>query len=211
MNLILIGPQGSGKGTQAELLAKKFKLPIIGVGRLFRLEAQGKTKLGKKVEKFMNQGLLAPDNLTEELLKNELKKSKYKQGAIFDGFPRDFAQLKLLEKLIQVDYVIFIGLSQRESIKRLGGRRVCACGQTYNIYTNKPKHDLLCDKCGKNLLRRTDDTPQAIKKRLKIFRQETFPLLRYFKKKNKLIKVNGEQTATKVFKDIIILLKNKSI
>jgi adenylate kinase len=184
MNLVLIGPQGSGKGTQAELLAKKLKLPVIGIGRLFRQEVQNKTKLGQKVGKFMNQGLLVPEQFTEELLKIELNKSKYKQGAIYDGFPRDYKQLKLLEKLIAVDYVIFIGISQQESIRRLSSRRVCSCGETYNISTEKPRHGLICDKCSKKLRQRADDT---------------------------LIKINGAAPVKEVFNLILKDLRNKKI
>ncbi|MFA5188615.1 MAG: nucleoside monophosphate kinase [Patescibacteria group bacterium] len=208
MNIILIGPQGSGKGTQAELLAKKYKLPVIGIGSLFRQEVQHKTKLGKKVGKYMLKGSLVPDHFTEELLKRELRKAKYLRGAIYDGFPRDYKQLKLLEKLIIINYVIFIGINQKSSIKRLSSRRICGCGQTYNIKTDRPKHALICDQCGKNLSQRADDTPQAIKNRLRIFKKETLPLLKYFKKERKLIKINGEASIKKVFSLILKDLKS---
>jgi adenylate kinase len=206
MNLVLLGPQGCGKGTQAEMLSARFKLPIIAVGELYREEIRKKTTLGKRAESFVQSGELVPEKLTEELIKKELKKKKYQHGVIWDGFPRNLEQAEYLEKNIRLDWVIFLDISVKESIKRLGGRWVCVCGKTYNIKSDKaerPKHDLTCDDCGRKLKQRPDDKPEAIKERLKIYRRQTLPLIKRYQKHNKLIKINGAQKVDKVFKDIL--------
>ncbi len=208
MNIIFIGQQGSGKGTQAELLSKRLKLPIIDVGQIYRDEIRKNTKLGQIAKKYVAKGLLAPEKLTEQLLKKELKKRKYKKGIIFDGFPRDLAQLKFLLKHVEIDYVIQIVISRKESIKRLSSRRICPnCGKIYNLLSHKPKKDMVCDRCGHKVIQRADDYPEAIKKRLKIYHKETLPLLKYFKKENKLIKINGEEPINVVFAEIFKAIK----
>lgn len=211
MNLILIGPQGSGKGTQAELLNEKFKIPTMSVGQVLRDHIRRKTALGKKVEKYVLSGALVPNQITNQLVKEELKKSKYKKGIILDGYPRDVAQARFLEKLIKIDYLILINISQKETIKRLGGRRVCTCGENYHILYKKPKKDMRCDKCGKPLIQRKDDYPQAIKARLKIYNNETKPIIDFYKKQGKLIKIDGEKPIKKVFVSILQEFKKKGI
>ena len=209
MNLIFIGPQGSGKGTQAELLTKKFKIPTLSVGQVLRDHIRKKTSLGKKVEKYVLKGALVPSMITNQLIKEELKKKKYKRGVFLDGYPRELSQAKFLEKIIDIDYLILINISQAETIKRLSGRRVCDCGKTYHIIYKKPKKNMLCDKCGKKLTQRKDDYPAAIKKRLKIYQRETKPIIDYFKKRDKVIKINGEASIKQVLKWILEALKSK--
>jgi adenylate kinase len=212
MNLILIGPQGSGKGTQAELLNEKLNIPIISVGRLLRRQIRKETDLGKKIEKYVTKGDLVPNKITNQVVKHELGKLKYKKGAIFDGYPRDLGQTIFLERLIKIDYLILIKISKAETIKRLSGRRVClSCGENYHILYKKPQNDMICDECGKKLIRRKDDNPAAIKARLKIYNQETKPIIDYFDKQGKVIKINGEQTIKRVLKDILKALKNKGL
>jgi len=212
MNFILIGPQGSGKGTQAELLSRKLRLPIIDLGKIYRQEIKKKTKLGLMAGNFVVKGFLVPEELTEALLKKELKKSKFKKGLIFDGFPRNIKQLKFLLKQINIDYVIQINISQRESVKRLSARRVCEnCGQIYNLLAKRPQKDLACDRCGHKLNQRADDYPAAIKKRLKIYNQQTLPLLKYFKKEHRLIKIDGNGLIKVVFKRLLKVLNTKGI
>jgi adenylate kinase len=208
MNLVLIGPQGSGKGTQGELLAKKFNLPTVSAGALYREHIKRKTKLGKLALKFTTKGVLGPNYLTNNMMKAELGKAKYKKGVILDGYPRSLNQAKFLSKIRQVDFAILIDISQREALKRLGGRRVCVnCGETYHIITKRPKKDMVCDKCGSKLIRRADDYPEAIKKRLVIYHKETKPIIAYYKKQGKLLKVNGEKSIKNVFQSILIELK----
>ncbi|MCX6745037.1 MAG: nucleoside monophosphate kinase [Candidatus Parcubacteria bacterium] len=212
MNLILIGPQGSGKGTQAELIGKKFSLPTLSVGQLYRQQIRELTKIGKKAQAYVLAGKLVPDKITEGLLRQELNKKRYKKGVIFDGFPRNSEQNRFLEKLLEIDYVILIHISHKEILKRLGGRYVCDCGQTYNINSEKserPKHKLFCDKCGHKLKQRPDDNPKAIRQRLKIYEQNTMPLFKHFKKQGKLITISGEQNVNQVFKATLLALRHK--
>jgi len=214
MNLILIGPQGSGKGTQAELLGKKFNLPTLSVGQLYRRQILQQTKIGKIAKRFVESGKLVPNKITENLLNQEIKNKKYKAGVIFDGFPRNFEQNRFLEKILDIAQVILIHISQQEILKRLGGRYVCDCGQTYNLNSEsseKPRRRFICDKCGKKLKQRPDDNPQAIRQRLKIYEKETMSLFKYYKKQHKLITISGEQRVYPVFKAILLALRHKGI
>jgi len=193
MNFIMLGPQGSGKGTQAEFLATRFKIPTVSTGALYRDNIKRKTKLGKLAEKFTKQGILGPNYLTNNMMKAELVKAKYKKGVILDGYPRSMNQAKFLDKLLKVDLAILIDISQKETIRRLSKRRVCSqCGQTYHLEFKRPKKFGLCDKCGGKLSQRADDFPKAIKKRLKVYQKQTKPILDYYQKQGKLIKINGE-------------------
>lgn len=212
MNLILIGPQGSGKGAQSKLLERHFRIPALSIGQLFRKEIKAKTAIGNKASVYVLKGRLVPNEITERLLTKELAKKIYNKGLIFDGFPRNFEQNRFLEKIRPIDYVILIDISHKEILKRLSGRYVCACGQTYNIYSQnseRPKHHLTCNKCGHKLKQRADDTPKAIKQRLKIYQKETKPLLKYYRRQHKLLTISGEQKVEQVFKAILLALKHK--
>lgn len=195
MNLIFVGPQGSGKGTQAKIISEKLNLDHISTGDLLR-NIEGDIK--KKVDKYVNKGLLIPDDLMLEILKKQLS-----ENFILDGFPRNLKQAEMLSSIIDIDKVVEIFISDKEAIKRLSGRRTCKkCGAIYNIYTNPPKKDV-CDKCGGELIKRKDDNEEAIKKRLEIYHSETEPIL----EKYPVLKINGEQEIEKVTKDILKGLK----
>ncbi len=212
MNLIITGPQGAGKGTQAKLLAKRFKLAHLSIGQLFRNEASKNSAQAKKIAKVLNKGKLLPLDITQKILSKELKNKKYKKGIILDGFPRDKSQLKLLNKLIKIDYVIVINLTQKESIRRLSCRLICPdCGETYNVCVRKPKNNMVCNECKTGLVRRKDDYPQAIKKRLNIYKKNTLPVINHFDKLKKLIKVKGDASINQVSKRILSKLKEKGI
>jgi adenylate kinase len=210
MNFIMLGPQGSGKGTQAEFLAARFKIPTVSTGALYRENIKRKTKLGKLAEKFTQKGVLGPNYLTNKMMKAELVKAKYKKGVILDGYPRSMNQAKFLDKLFKVDLAILIDISQKETIRRLSKRRVCSqCGQTYHLEFKRPNRFGLCDKCKGKLIQRLDDFPKAIKKRLKVYQKQTKPILDYYQKQGKLIKINGHRSINKVFSSILKKLKNK--
>lgn len=205
-----MGPQGSGKGTQGELLAKKFKLPAVSAGALYRDNIRRKTKLGKLAEKFTTKGVLGPNYLTNNMMKAELSKSKYNYGVVLDGFPRSLNQARFLSKLRKIDLAILIDISQKETVKRLGGRRVCSsCGQTLNLSFFKAVS--VCEKCGGKLIRRVDDYPKAIKQRLAVYRKETKPVVDYYKKQDKLIKINGQKPIKAVFACILNEFKKRGI
>lgn len=212
MNLILMGPQGSGKGTQGELLAKRFKLPTISAGALYRDNIRRKTKLGRVALKFTTKGVLGPNYITNNMMKEELSKAKYNKGVILDGYPRNLVQAKFLKKLKCIDLAILIDISQKETLKRLGGRRVCSnCGDTYHVITKKPKKNNQCDKCGGQLIRRADDYPKAIKQRLAVYRHETRPIIDYYKKEGKLIKINGQKPIKAVFAKLLSEFKKRGL
>ncbi|PIR93497.1 adenylate kinase [Candidatus Falkowbacteria bacterium CG10_big_fil_rev_8_21_14_0_10_43_10] len=204
--ICLFGPQGSGKGTQAKLLTKKLNIPHISMGDLFRMAIESGTELGRKVKEVINQGDLAPDGTAFNLLKERVSNIDCANGFILDGFPRTLKQAGLLDEYIEVDKVVVIDISNKESIKRLASRRHClSCGSIYNLYTvPKPKEDEMCDRCHKKLYQRDDDKEEAVAERLKKYHEETEPLIDYYKNKgkNKVAEINGEQSIEKVAEDI---------
>jgi adenylate kinase len=202
--LIFFGPPGSGKGTQADMLGLKLKLPVISVGELLRRE-QVNTKLGHEIKALMDKGKMVPNKIAEAMVEKFLKKSETKNGVIFDGYPREKAQQDFLIKLIGEKNIraILIKVSDAEVKKRLSGRRVCACGASYHLKFNPPKKKEICDLCGKKLLIRGDDTPATINKRLKLFRQDTVPIIDYWRQRGKLIQVDGERGIEEIQRDIL--------
>ena len=198
MRLIFIGPQGSGKGTQAKIISEKIGFPHISTGDLLR---KAKSPLKEKVEEYMKKGKLIPDELILELLKEIINSRYCKVGFILDGYPRNLKQAKELEKITSIDKLIEISISDKDAVKRLSGRRNCPkCGKIYNIHTNpKPKKENKCDNCKLELFQRQDDNEDAIKKRLEIYHKETKPILKNYPH----IKVNGNQDINKVTQDIL--------
>jgi len=201
MKIVIIGPPGSGKGSQAELLQKKLKLKHIPVGEILRQEIRKNTSIGKKV-KLISKGSLAPDHVVNKLIYKNLKG---KNNFVLDGYPRHLEQAKYLDKLTKIDKVFLLDVPNNLIIRRLSNRRVCKCGESYNLLTKKPKKDLLCDKDNKKLYQRNDDKPEIIKKRLKVFKNGTKPVLDYYKKKNLLIIID----ASKLIEDVFNEIKNK--
>lgn len=197
MNLIIMGMQGSGKGTQAKILAEKLRIPHISTGDLVR-GTEGELK--KKIDSFINIGKLVPDELIIEILKERFSKEDCKNGFILDGFPRNIHQAKELEKISKIDKIIEIELTDEEAIKRIIARFNCSkCKTDYNSIISPPKKEGVCDKCGANIVKRADDNEEAIKKRLSIYHNETEPILEHYKS----VKINGNQPVEKVSKDIL--------
>ncbi|MBS3087087.1 nucleoside monophosphate kinase [Candidatus Pacearchaeota archaeon] len=198
MRLIFVGPQGSGKGTQAKRIAKRFGFCHISSGDLLR-EVTGDLKL--EVDKFMNKGDLVPDELIVRILKERLKKVDCKKGFILDGFPRNVSQVKELAKITDIDKVVEISISDEESIKRISGRRNCVkCGAIFNVNSSpRPKVEGVCDKCGGELVQRADDNEKALKERLKVYHKETERILKMYK----FMRVNGNNSIEKVEADIV--------
>lgn len=204
--ILLLGPQGSGKGTQGELLAKKLNIPFISMGDLWRKEIENKTEWGKKYQAAYDKGLLAPDDWTSELAARRIQEADAKNGFIFDSYPRNLSQKDLSEKFIEFTHVIVLRLSDDEAVKRLGGRRVCSkCGSNYHIESNPPKADGKCDKDGEKLIVRTDDTPESIKKRLSIYHADTQPLVEYYRESGILKEVEASKSIDEVHKAIAAL------
>lgn len=203
MRIVFIGPQGSGKGTQAKIISEKLSIPHISTGDLLR-NLEGELK--KQVDGYMMKGVLVPDKLMIKILKERISKQDCKNGFILDGFPRNLKQAEELEKEIKIDMYFEIGINDEDAVKRLSGRRNCRnCGAIYNLNTYpKPKSDGICDKCGGELFQREDDKEEAIKKRLKVYHKDTEQII----KKYKAVKINGEQEIEKVAQEIQEHLEN---
>ena len=200
MNIILIGPQGSGKGTQAKFISEKFSMPHISTGDLFR-DLEGDLK--ERIKLIMERGELVPDNLTLEILQRRIEKPDTKKGLILDGYPRNLSQAKLLETILKIDIVLEITLSDEEAIKRLSSRLSCKCGSIFNKITNPPKEPNTCNNCRSQLYQREDDKPEAIKKRLQTYKEQTQPIINYYKEnKVKIITINGDQSIDIIKKEI---------
>src|SRR3989338_10539019 len=211
MNIIILGPQGSGKGTHAKLLSKKLSISSISAGDLLRAEREKKTPQGRKIKSIIDSGRLAPDNITLSLILKRIRKRDCRSGFILDGYPRNRQQLEDLKKNIEIDVALRINISDKEAVKRLSSRRQCKkCGAIYNIITIKPKKAGKCDRCGSALVQRADDKPAAIKKMLRIYHKETNPLYDFFIKAGKLVDINGEQSVEEVFSDILRKLGKKA-
>lgn len=203
MRLILMGPQGSGKGTQAKKLAEKYKIPHISTGDIFRENIKNGTELGKMAQDLMNQGKLVPDDITFEIVKKRLLDPDCGNGYLLDGFPRNIEQANMLENIFDTTFAVNIEVKDKESIQRISGRRGCINGHVYHVTINPPKKTGICDVCQKPLFQREDDKPETVRKRLKVYHEKTTPLIDYYKEKDKLININGEQPIEKVFKDIV--------
>lgn len=205
--IIVFGPQGSGKGTQAELIEKEYGIPAISTGNLFRIALSKGSKWGKEAKKYMDKGELVPDEVTNNLIAERLKETDCQGGFILDGYPRNIDQLGLIEKLVEPTHVFNIKISDEEAIKRLQGRLSCSCGMVYHNVYNPPKNEMRCDECGGELYVRADDVPEAIKNRLKIYHEQTEPLLSFYREKGVLHEINGERSIEEVWQDVRNILE----
>lgn len=200
MNIILFGPQGCGKGTQSEMLIKKYKLTHISPGELFRAEVTKGTKIGIKLKDYMDKGILVPKQINLQIVEGALSKIRF-QDFILDGFPRNREQAQFLDTIAKIDFAIEISISDEEAIKRISARYACEkCGKGFNTIYKKPKKEGICDHCQGKLVQRDDDKPESVKKRLQIYHEQTAPIKDHYKKV--FHKINGEQPIVKVFKDI---------
>lgn len=211
LNIIILGPQGSGKGTQATLLAGKYRLAHIETGKMMRAMTKQKTALGRMLHHIVNeQGRLAPTALVIRVLKNALEKVSRRRGLIFDGYPRNLDQARALDRLFRLfgrklTHVIYMPISRKTTIKRLASRRMCRqCGAIFILGKNLSRQSKWCPKCHGQIYQRQDDKPAAIAKRLAIFLQQTKPLIAYYKRRGILMTVDGEPSipvvAKKIFK-----------
>ena len=214
MNLVLLGPPGAGKGTQASQISQKYSLAHISTGDIFRETAKSGSELGKKLQSYMTAGKLVPDELVIEIVNERLSKPDCQKGFLLDGFPRTIGQAKALDEVLKksgklIDKVISIQLDDEEIVKRLSSRRVCSCGASYNLMTQPPKKEGICDKCSGTLVQRADDNAETIRQRLKVYHDQTSPLIEYYSSAKKLFSVKGDQPIDKVFKDISGALDKK--
>jgi adenylate kinase len=209
MKLIFLGPPGAGKGTIASRICEELKIPHISTGDLFRKAIKNKTTLGQKVQIIIESGNLVPDALTVALVKERLHEDDISNGYILDGFPRTIVQADALAEFSKIDGVIDFTISDEQVVSRLSGRRLCKnCGESYHVETIKPSKEGICDKCGKELIIRPDDAPEAIKNRLKVYYDQTEPLIDYYRTKDLLYDVDGSGTVDIVVTDTRKTVKN---
>lgn len=208
MNIVFIGAPGSGKGTQAKILAKEYNLECLSTGDLLRKEVENKTHIGQIAENLMKQGKLVDDEIVIEMIKNNISKNNNK-GHIFDGFPRNVNQAIMLEKMLtnlnkKIDKVINFIASDEIIIKRISGRISCKnCGSVYNKYYNPTAKDGTCNHCGSNdLYQRADDNEETVKNRLEIFKKSSIPLIDFYEKKNLLVTIDAFKIVSLIFEDI---------
>ncbi|MBU1974866.1 MAG: adenylate kinase [Nanoarchaeota archaeon] len=210
MKLIILGPQGCGKGTQAKIIATDLGIPHISSGDLFRENIKQQTPLGLQAKTIMDKGDLVPDQVTNSMVKARLSKPDCANGFILDGYPRNIDQLKELLGYTDIDKALDVEISDDEAIKRVSGRLVCTnCGAGFHINFKKPEQEGVCDKCGGALNRRTDDEPEAIIKRLDIYHEKIKPIIEFLKEKGLLTIVNGSQSIEEVTRDIKLMLRSK--
>jgi adenylate kinase len=184
VNAIIFGAPGSGKGTYASRLQSKLGVEVIAMGDIFREIMKENTPLGRKVKGFVEKGLLVPDDVVVEVLKQRLAKIPAGKGFILDGYPRNLDQARFLGNIAKIDVIIQLTVPEWIIIERLSARRICKnCGEVYNLRYLKPKVGRICDKCGGTLYQRPDDTPEVIKKRIQVYEQQTQPILKYYKEK----------------------------
>lgn len=212
MRIILIGPPGAGKGTYARYFSKKYCIPHISTGDMFREEVAKQTELGKKIKDYLDRGELVPDEIVIEVVKQRLQQPDTRNGFILDGFPRTIAQAKALDKIVTIDAAIHIYIDMEEAVRRLSNRYVCPkCGRVYNLLFNPPKNDLKCDDDETPLVRRSDDQPEVIRRRYKIYYDTFQPIIEYYKEKNLLIEIDNTPGSEKGIPLLEKILKDKRI
>ena len=214
MRLILLGPPGAGKGTQAAGIVEKYKIPHISTGDIFRQNIKEGTELGKKAKEYMDQGLLVPDELTVGLVTDRISQPDCGNGFMLDGFPRNVSQAVLDAFLknngIALDKVINIEVDKEKLVARAVGRRICkSCGATYHIEFNPSKEEGVCDICKGDLYQRADDNEETVSKRIQVYLDETKPLADYYSKVGIIADIDGQQSIDKVFNDIVSALEGK--
>ena len=208
MRIILLGPPGAGKGTQAKLISEKYSISHISTGDIFRKNISEKTPLGVKAKEYMDKGLLVPDELTIDIVKDRLTNEDCKNGFLLDGFPRTVKQAEALEDFLKtreenIDTALLIHVPSEFILDRMTGRRVCpACGASYHIKFNPPKVDEICDACGSGIVQRKDDSEDTVKERIDVYEKQTQPLADFYKSKDQLFVVDGTQAIDQVFMDI---------
>ena len=208
MRLILLGAPGAGKGTQAEIIAKRLSIPTISTGNILREAIKNGTQTGLKAKSFMDKGMLVPDDVIIGIIRERLAESDCANGYILDGVPRTIPQAEaLLEQGVEIDRVVSIEISDNVIEARMTGRRVCLnCGATYHIVANPPKTEGICNTCGSELVIRKDDTPETVRHRLKVYHEETEALKGFYEKLGKLRLIEGNQPIEDATRDIMAAL-----
>lgn len=216
MYILLMGPPGAGKGTQAEKLIREYGIPQISTGDMFRAAVKSGTALGKEAKSYMDKGALVPDSVTVGIVKERLAQDDCKKGWILDGFPRTTAQASALDAIlhdlgIQLTAVLDFNVNRNDLVKRVSGRLVCRqCGASFHKEFRPPKQEGVCDNCGGELYQRADDNEVTVRERLAVYDTSTKPLIDYYKVSGRYYEINGDQSMDKVFADVQAALKKAS-
>ncbi|MET1160526.1 MAG: adenylate kinase [Thermoprotei archaeon] len=213
MKIVFIGPPGAGKGTYAQYLREKYCIPHIATGDIFREEIAKGTELGKRVKEYIDKGLLVPDEIVIEVVKNRLSQPDAQRGFILDGFPRTLNQAKALDQITSIDAVVYLDVSEDVAVKRISGRRICpVCGRVYNIYYEpKPREDEKCDYDGAKLIQREDDKPEVVRTRYRVFHETFKPIIEYYREKGLLVVIDANRSIKEVAPELEKILREKGI
>lgn len=212
MKIVMLGAPGAGKGTQAKMIADKYQIPHISTGDIFRANIKNGTELGKEAKSYMDAGKLVPDELTVKILLDRVANEDCKNGYVLDGFPRTIPQAEVLDKALaemndKIDFAINVDVPDENIVRRMSGRRACVnCGATYHIEHVPPKTENVCDRCGNGLILRDDDKPETVLNRLKIYHDQTQPLIDFYNNKEVLKEVDGTVDMKVVFDNIVAIL-----
>ncbi len=199
-NVILLGAPGAGKGTQAALICEEFKVPHISTGDILRRNIKEGTPLGVKAKEYIDKGALVPDEVVIGFVESRLKEDDCKNGYVLDGFPRTIPQAEALDKVAHIDMAINIDVPFALIVERLGGRRVCKCGATYHVSTLNG--ETKCKVCGDSLFIRDDDRPETVQHRLKVYQEQTQPLIDFYGKQGKVVNIPATGTIEEIFADV---------
>jgi len=215
MKIVMLGAPGAGKGTQAIKIADKFGIPHISTGDIFRANIKGGTELGMKAKSYMDKGQLVPDEVTIGMLLDRIAEDDCKDGYVLDGFPRTIPQAESLTKALadkgdKIDFALDINVPDEAILTRMSGRRACPkCGATYHIVYAAPQKENICDKCGSELIIRSDDKPETVQDRLNVYHKQTEPLISYYKNEGVFCEVDGTKELQEVFNDVVKVLESK--
>ncbi len=205
MNIILLGPPGAGKGTQAKMLVEQYKIPQISTGDILRAAVKEGTSLGKEAKSYMDKGALVPDSVVIGIVQERIQEPDCENGYMLDGFPRTVPQAEALDGMLhhissQIDHVVSIEVANEELVKRLTGRRTCRdCGAGFHVMFDPPKQEGICDQCGGELYQRDDDNVETVTSRLDVYESQTLPLIDYYKKQGKVRPIDGVGEIKKIF------------
>ncbi len=216
MRLVLLGPPGSGKGTQAKRLAEKYGLPHVSTGDILRVHLGKGAPLDRETRQVVRSGGLVPDKIAVEIIKKRLGEGDCQEGFILDGFPRTLPQAESLNGFLKdsdrgIDRVLYLELSEEEAVKRLSGRRICSrCGAPFHLLFNPPNILGICDQCGAKLSQREDDSEVTVRQRMKTYQKDTYPLIEYYESRGVLAKIDANRDIEEVFEDLCEELDGRS-
>lgn len=216
IDMVFLGPPGAGKGTYAKELVKLLDIPHISTGDMFREAVASGSELGKKVEEILKKGELVPDDITISIVKERLSKEDCKKGFILDGFPRTVDQAKALDEILtslgrKLRYAFYFEVSEELVVQRITNRRICKnCGKIYNLLTMPPKVEGKCDVCGGELYQREDDKEEVVRKRYRVYMENTHPVIEYYQKQNKLFTIDGASGVDSVIKEVLNIIRRWS-